>query len=123
MAISLKKEPTEEPIMREYTPVHLLDEEETIIKPTCSEPPCAPAMLNIAVATEQHSPAIVEPISNIKAADCDASPSYSQLVQDGCQEHLAEVFRHPTEQEWSPFEKIKEQLIPIVKKSHKCETG
>lgn len=120
MAVSLKKPNT--PI-REITPVHLIDEEETIVKSVHSEPASKPETLKIVVASKQHSPAIVEPVPDAKIIERGISPSYSQLVQDNRQERLAEIFRHPTEQEWSPFEKIKEQLIPIVKKSHKCETG
>lgn len=118
MAVSLKKPNTH---IREITPVHLIDEAETIMKQSRSEPANEPETLNIAVVTEQHSPAIVEPIPDTEMMEHNVSPSYSQLVRDGRQEHLAEVFRRPTEQEWSAFEKIKEQLMPSVEKSHKCD--
>lgn len=119
MAVSLKKES----IMREYTPVHLIDEEETIVKPARFEPASKPKTLKIEVVSEKQLPQAIETVSDIEVTEHDSFPSYSQLVQDNRQERLAGIFRHPTEQEWSPFEKIKEQLIPIVKKSHKCETG
>ena len=57
MAVSLKKQT---PIMREITPVHLIDEEETIVKPARSEPASKPETLKIEVVDEKQLPAVSE---------------------------------------------------------------
>lgn len=120
MAVSLKKQT---PIMREITPVHLIDEEDTIVKPVRSEPASKPETLKIEVVGEKQLPKIIEAVSETEVTEQGSFPSYSQLARNGRQEHLAEVFQIPTEQERSIYQKIKEQLMPSIQKSHKCETG
>lgn len=120
MAVSLKKQT---PIMREITPVHLIDEEDTIVKPVRSEPASKPETLKIEVVGEKQLPKIIEAASDTEVTEQGSFPSYSQLARNGRQEHLAEVFQIPTEQERSIYQKIKEQLMPSIQKSHKCEIG
>lgn len=57
MAVSLKKQT---PIMREITPVHLIDEEDTIVKPVRSEPASKPETLKIEVVGEKQLPVVSE---------------------------------------------------------------
>ncbi len=111
MSVSLKK-PSQ--AIREITPVHLIDEEETIVKPEA---------LKVEVLEDKQLPKIIEAVSDTEVTEQGSFPSYSQLVRDGRQEHLAEVFQLPTEQERSIYQKIKKQLMPSIQKSHKCEIG
>lgn len=64
MAVSLKKQT---PIIREITPVHLIDEEDTIVKPVRSEPASKPETLKIEVVGEKQLPKIIEADSREKS--------------------------------------------------------
>lgn len=57
MSVSLKKQT---PIMREITPKHLIDEEETIVKPVRSEPTSKPETCKIEVVDKKQLPVVSE---------------------------------------------------------------
>lgn len=57
MAVSLKKQPS---TIREITPEHLIDEEETIVKPVRSEPTSKPKTIKIEVLGEKQLPVVSE---------------------------------------------------------------
>lgn len=64
MAVSLKKQPS---TIREITPEHLIDEEETIVKPVRSEPTSKPETIKIEVVGEKQLPKIIETDSHEKS--------------------------------------------------------
>ena len=115
MSVSLKK-PI--PTIREITPLHLIDEEESIKRNQRDVQ---------SVSLSSADDVIPQPIQKVKLSVATSkhkqtsSPTYTKLVQDNRLEHLNEVFRIPTEQELLTFDKIRAQLIPDIKKIKKCE--
>lgn len=64
MSVSLKKQPS---TIREITPEHLIDEEETIVKPVRSELTSKPKTIKIEVVGEKQLPKIIETDSHEKS--------------------------------------------------------